>query len=142
MKYNKGCVANQSPVRTLEEFLVNDERENLVNFAKITDYNLVFYRVLKGNVKAAIKYGSTFEIDGISLAVVKRAKGEKLGQYVLFDPISGALVLDEQKTITRLKTLFKALVDAKGAPFIKARIEAAQAKDTQDSLKDDYIVHN
>lgn len=134
MKYNKGCVANQSPVRTLEQFLIDGEWENLVNFAEIANYNLIFYRTLGGEVKPAIQYGNIFEIEGIPLAVVKRAEKGKLGQYVLFDPVSGALILGEQKTITTLKVLFRELIAAKGAEFINERLDSAQAIDTQESL--------
>lgn len=134
MKYRSGCVANLPPIRTLEQFLVDGEEENLVNFAELLGRTIVRYRATNGDVRHAIKY-QDLEVEGIPAAVCKRRNPNgTLGQFVLLDPVSGSLMMDEQKTIKTLKRLFETLVEKKGPFRIKRLIHEAQQKDTQETL--------
>ena len=139
MKYESGKVANLPAIKTLEQFLLDNEYENVINFAPLINKQVIYYKLNDGKIKLAIQYNDSIKIDDIELCIVKQVINKKLVNYAILDSVSGQLiVLKGKSTIKNIKIeLAKVIKPIGKTEFIKT-IKAASSI-TQAMLKNEFL---
>lgn len=140
MKYQKGKVVNLPAIKTLEQFLLDNELENVINFAPLINRNLIYYKLTNGDIKIAIQYNQPIKINDIELAIVKQVFSGKLLTYAMLDTASGFLIVQQQNTTIKniklqLDNLIKKIGETKFIETIKNTKSLTQATLKSELLK-------
>ena len=124
-------------LKTLEEFLKDDELENFYNLAALMKRPLLFFRGISGDAKAIIIYGKVSH-EGIDAVITK----EGAGWYNLSDPKSGNLIHKGTKkgTLKHMATVLNEFLELAGIDRVREVL--SRDYESQDTLRAEYIQHH